>query len=334
MILHLFFRFAYAHWLYLALPFLILISFIRRYYTHQTLYQYSLVSYITTQHTKVSLFPVYILNGLRFLILIIMLILIAKPQLVDQKSKITVEGIDIMMVLDVSGSMIALFDDLKDPRSRLTIAKQEAVRFVDKRHNDAIGLVIFGSYAMTSCPLTLDKTILKSMINAIPTSHNKDSIHDGTVIAQALMTASRRLQKSQTQSKIIILLTDGESTHDFPIEDAIEVAQSFGIKVYTIGIGNHGTSFSYGPFGPIQQATHFNSELLEKVAYETGGKFFDAKKSQDVARIYDEIDRLEKSKYQSDVYTKYYDYFIPIVLSLLFLIFFELIISIFIWAIL
>ncbi len=262
-----------------------------------------------------------------------MLFLIAKPQLIDQKSKITVEGIDIMMVLDVSGSMM-LFDDMKDRRPRITIAKEEAVRFVDKRHNDAIGLVIFGNYAMTSCPVTSDKVMLKTMITSIGISEH-DPLHQGTVISQALITASRRLQTSQAKSKIIILLTDGEpSANDLPIQQAIDIAKTFGIKIYAIGIGSHGVSMQQHQFGIIQRPTHFNTELLEKVAQETGGRFFDAKKSQDIAKIYDEIDRLEKSQYQSDAYTQHYDYFIPFIFGLLFLIFFESIISTFIWAIL
>ena len=262
-----------------------------------------------------------------------MLFLLAKPQLVDKKSKITVEGIDIMMVLDVSGSMNN-FDDLRDRRARIVIAKEEAIRFVDKRHNDAIGLVIFGSYAITSCPLTSDKTMLKSMVTAIGIS-DRDPIHTETAISKALITASRRLQTSQAKSKIIILLTDGEPTaNDLPIQDAIDIANLFGIKIYVIGIGSHGVFFQQGPFGVSQFETDFNTELLEKVAQETGGRFFDAKKAQDIAKVYDEIDRLEKSKYQNDIYTKHYDYFIPFVFGLLSLIFLELIISTFIWAIL
>jgi Ca-activated chloride channel family protein len=262
-----------------------------------------------------------------------MLLLLAKPQLVDQKSKITVEGVDIMLVLDVSGSM-ALFDDMKDNRSRLDIAKEEAINFIKKRHNDAIGLVIFGNYAVTSCPLTFDKTILESMISSIFMSEH-DPIHQATVISQSIITAARRLQKSQTKSKIIILLTDGEpSPNDLPIQEAIDIAKLFGIKVYTIGIGSHGTSYFKHKFATYAHPTQFNTELLEKVSQETGGKFFNAKKSQDVAKVYNEIDRLEKSKIQNDVYTKHYDYFIPIVFGLLMLIFFELIISTYIWAIL
>lgn len=331
--MHLLFRFAYAHWLYIAIPLFILIILIKRYYTRQTLYQYPLVNFIIHHAQKVSLLPVKILYMVRFLILSLMILLLAKPQLVDQKSKVTVEGIDIMMVLDVSGSM-NFFDDIKDNRSRLDIAKQEAINFIKKRHNDAIGIVIFGQYAMTACPLTLDKKILESSISSLFISQH-DSIHSGTVISQAVITASRRLQKSESKSKIIILLTDGEpSEYDFPIEDSIEIAKLLGVKVYTIGIGSRGVAYLKGPFGMTSVPNQFNIELLEKIAEETGGKCFSAKKSQDIAKIYNEIDALEKSKFQSDIYTKYYDYFIPIVFGLLCLILAELLISTCIWAIL
>lgn len=334
MTLHLFFRFAYAHWLYIAIPIFIITILIRRYYTLPTLYKYPLVDFIIKHYKKASLLPAYVLYALRFLILLIMLVLLAKPQLIDKKSKITVEGIDIMMVLDVSGSM-EQFDDLKDRRSRITIAKTEAINFLEKRHNDAIGLVIFGSYALMTCPLTSDKEMLKKMINSITLADN-DPIHQYTVISQSLITACRRLQKSTSKSKIIILLTDGEPTpdKDLPIEDAIDIAKIFGIKIYTIGIGSHGISMQQHQFGIIQRPNNFNTDLLQKVAQETGGKFFDVKKPQDVARVYNEINQLEKSKIQNDAYVQHYDYFIPIIYVLLALIFFELILSIYIWVIL
>lgn len=333
MTLHLFFRFAYSHWLYIAIPFFMLIIFIREYYTRKVLYQYPFVDFIVQQVTVISSFPVKFLYGIRFLILSIMLLLLAKPQLVDQKSSITVEGIDIMMVLDISGSM-RFYDDLKDNRSRLDIAKQEAINFIKRRHNDPIGLVVFGYYAMTSCPLTLDKKILESMISPLFISEY-DPIHQGTVISQSLITACRRLQKSESKSKIIILLTDGSPTeNDLPIEEGIDIAKLFGIKVYSIGIGTHGVCYVKHDFGIEQRKNHFDTKLLEKVAQETGGKFFNAKKSQDIAKIYDEIDRLEKSKLQNNMHTKHRDFFLPIIFGLLLFIGIEVFISTCVWAIL
>ncbi len=332
--MHLFFRFAHISWLYIASLLFIVVLIIRRYYTRHALYQFPLLGYIAHAAVKVRATPAYILYGLRVFSLFLLLILLGKPQIVDRKSKITVEGVDIMMVLDISGSM-GCFDDLKDRRTRLTIAKEEGIRFVEKRYNDAIGLIIFGNYAMMRCPITPDKSMLKRMIQEI-TIRNGDPIHDATVISQAVITAARHLQKSKAASKIIILLTDGEpSPNDFPASEAISIAKSFGIKVYTIGIGNNGLSMQEHPlFGVIQYPSKFDTQLLKSLAEQTGGKFFDAKKVQDVAMIYDEIDRLEKSKYQDNVYMKYDDYFIPIVWLVLLLITLEIIISTFVWTIL
>lgn len=333
-IMHLFVRFAHAHWLYVAIPFFILIIALRHYYTRLTIYQFPLVDYIRQHHKKVSLFPIYSFYMVRLVILLLLLFLLGKPQLIDQKSKFTVEGIDIMMVLDVSRSMTC-FDDMKDRRTRMAIAKEEAARFISKRYNDAIGLVVFGSYAMMRCPLTPDKSMLKSMVQSI-TINNRDPIHDNTVISQAVITAARHLQKSTAATKIIILLTDGEpSQSDFPASEAITIAKTFGIKVYTIGIGNNGLSMQEHPlFGIMQYQNYFDTDLLKSLAEETGGKFFDVKKAQDIAKIYDEIDLLEKSKHQDNVYMKYHDFFIPILWGILMLICGELVVSTFVWTIL
>ena len=332
--MHLFFRFAHAHWLYIAFPFFILILALRHYYTRLALYQFPLINYLSLDSKKISQLPMYSFYFLRLSILLLLLFLVGKPQLIDQKSKITVEGIDIMMVLDISGSM-ACFDDIKDRRPRIAIAKQEAIRFVENRHNDALGLVVFGSYAMMRCPLTADKLMLKTMLESIA-MNNGDSIHEGTVISQAVITAARHLQKSKAASRIIILLTDGEpSQNDFPASEAIAIAKAFGIKVYTIGIGNNGLSMQEHPiFGVIQYKSDFDTDLLKALADQTGGKFFDVKQAQDVAKIYDEIDLLEKSKYQDNIYTKYHDFFIPLLRLLIILIFIELVLSTFVWMIL
>ncbi|MBP6869657.1 VWA domain-containing protein [Candidatus Babeliales bacterium] len=332
--MHLFLRFAYAHWLYFAIPFFILTVAVRHYYSRLTLYQFPLLSYAVQWSNKVSQLPVYSLYSLRFFILLLLLILLGKPQLVDQKSKVTVEGIDIMMVLDISGSMNC-FDDLKDRRTRISIAKQEAVRFVEKRHNDAIGLVLFGNHAIMRCPLTPDKFMLKSILDDVAIRQN-DPIHSGTVISQAVITAARHLQKSKAATRIIILLTDGEpSPNDHDPSEAITIAKAFGIKVYTIGVGNNGLSLQDIPsYGIIQFQNKFDTRLLSLLANQTGGKFFDVKKAQDIATIYDEIDTLEKTKYQDNVYMKYHDFFIPLIWTVLIAIFVELILSTFVWTIL
>ncbi|MGZ6250616.1 MAG: vWA domain-containing protein [Candidatus Chromulinivorax sp.] len=332
--MQLFFRFAYLEWFYAALLFIVALLLIRRYYSRLSLYTFPLTGYVVHHAPVSSYVPSYILYTLRVTILIILAMLVGKPQLVDQKSKVIVEGIDIMTVLDISGSM-ACFDDLKDRRTRIQIAKQEGIRFIEKRHNDAVGLVVFGNYAMLRCPLTPDKNMLKTMIEAISMT-NGDPIHEGTVISQAVITAARHLQKSKAASKVIILLTDGEpSQNDFSPTQAIAIAKSFGIKVYTIGIGNNGLSMQEHPlFGVVQYKNHFDTKLLQMLAQETGGLFFDARKAQDISKIYDEIDALEKTKMQDTIYMKYHDFFVPLLWIVLLLVFVELILSTLVWVIL
>jgi Ca-activated chloride channel family protein len=270
---------------------------------------------------------------MRFLSLLSLLFLIGKPQLVDQKSKVTVEGIDIVMVVDVSNSMV-LFDDLHDQRSRIDTAKKEAISFINKRDNDAIGLVVFGSFAITRCPLTQDKQMITSMIDQLSIDHH-DLISQGTMISQALVAGARRLQKSSAKSKVLILLTDGEtSSQDIPADTALQILQKFGIKVYTIGIGGDYGGLMRDPmFGVRQVGSKLQTDLLKHIAEKTGGKFFEAKKPKDMEIIYKEIDALEKSSYQTDIYSRYFDYFIPIVWFIIILLLIELLAITFLWTI-
>ena len=329
----LFFRFEYIHFLYFIIPLFILIVAARRYFHNKSVYQYPLVGFLVKQYKKLSELPAQILYFLRFFSLMILMILMIKPQLIDKKSKITVEGIDIALVLDVSGSM-QLFDDVHDRRTRIEVAKEEAIRFIDKRDNDAIGLVIFGKYSITRCPLTSDKIMLKSIVEKIDINQN-DGLSQGTVLSQSIVTAARRLQKSKAKSKIMILLTDGAPTQeDIPPQDALNIAEAFGIKIYTIGIGSaEGGLFQDPSFGIRRVGGALNQRLLQVIAEKTGGMFFEAKHPKDVAKIYDTIDSLEKSSYQADIFTKYHDYFMPLLWLAICLIMVELFLSTFFWTI-
>jgi len=265
---------------------------------------------------------------MRSLVLLLLAFLIAKPQLVDSHSKLKVEGIDIVLAIDVSGSM-QIQDHKDDQRSRIEIAKAEAIRFIEKRDNDAIGLVIFGADAVSRCPLTLDKTILKKMvydldIGVIPP--------DGTVISTALVTAVNRLRSSKAKSKVIILLTDGEpSQGDMPVPIAIDVAKKLGIKVYTVGIGSdEERSFMHPLYGPIV-LPKVNSELLTKISAQTGGQFFMARSAKDMREIYDKIDSLERTEIEAPVFSNFLDIFVPIVWFICAVLMLELLLSSFIW---
>lgn len=331
--MQLLFRFAYPYILGIGLAVVFLAILYKKYWQQKTVYKYTLLSYIVQRSSASTQMPSWILYLVRLSSVLILALLVAKPQLIDQKSKISVEGIDIVVTLDVSGSML-FFDDLKDRRPRIEVAKKEAIRFIKKRDNDSIALVNFGKYALTRCPLTQDKKMLISAIEQIKINPS-GSMANGTMLSQAIVAGARRLQKSKASSKVIILLTDGEpSIGDMLPEDALSVAQKFGIKIYTIGIGGQGGLMNDPFFGVRKVGGGLRKDLLIKFAQQTGGKFFEAKKPKDLAKIYDEIDALEKTQYEADVYAQYLDYFMPLIWFVLILLLFELLVTTFVWTML
>jgi len=329
--------FHFAQLSYLIIFAIILVGLIAyRLFLHApTVYRYSLADFIATKKLAASFFPVQFFFWVRAVALFLMVILIGKPQLVDTQSKVSINGIDIVLALDVSGSM-ELFDDLQDRRTRIDVAKQEALKFIDKRVNDAIGLIIFGRYAFASCPITLDKGILKSVVEKLQIGKPSHDMQMATMLSQGLVTACLRLQNSQATSKVIVLLTDGApSPGDLPIEDAISIAKEIGVKVYTIGIGSDQGAFMSHPLMGLQRVdTPLNKPLLKKIATETGGKFFEAKNPKDLAHIYDTIDKLEKTKAEAEIYHNYKDYFLPILWVIIALTLFELFVATWVWFIL
>jgi Ca-activated chloride channel family protein len=229
-------HFAYGIWTFVsALVVVIAAALYRLIWYRSTSYTYSLTSFLSRKNFA-SYHPYKkILFALHVMCLLLLAFLLAKPQLADTSSKVHGEGIDIIVVLDVSGSML-FFDDPRNPKARIDIAKEEALRFVDKRTSDPIGLVIFGREAVSRCPLTLDKHILKDIISHLQIGVIRE---DGTVLAKGMMVAASRLKNSKSKSKIMILLTDGEpSPEDSSPDQAIDMAEKMGIKVYTIGIGD------------------------------------------------------------------------------------------------
>lgn len=233
---------------------------------------------------------------------------LARFQTPDERSKIPVQGVDIMLVLDTSQSMM-IFDDPKDRRTRLDVARDEALRFIDKRENDPIGLVIFSGVAVSRCPLTLDKGILKEILHETTTA---TITAPGTVLSRAILTAANRLKKSTAKNKIMIVLTDGEPTgNDTRPELSIDLAKKLGIKIYTVGIGSEqGGWFDDPMYGMVRVQSVFNVPLLEKFADETSGQFFHARNPADMVAIYDTIDRLERTEYETPIYARYAEHFI------------------------
>lgn len=322
-----FVRFAWlpAVFILLTIVFIVALARIKR---KKTKYRYSLGN-MFKQESLGSTHPhKKIFWLLRFCTLVVLAFLIARPQIVDSRSNIQVDGIDIVLVLDASGSM-TLADLEGDTRSRFEIAKQEAVRFASKRDNDAIGLVIFANDALSRCPITSDKHVVCNMIRELQIG---DINQDGTLLATAMVTAANRLKHSKAKSKVMILLTDGEpSQHDMSSEIAIEIAQKLGIKVYTIGIGSDQDAIVIHPFLGRVPKPKVNSQLLTLIAQKTGGKFFMAYDAADMRKIYETIDALERTKHETPIFSKYYDLFLPVTLGLMGFISIELLLSTFAW---
>lgn len=219
-------------------------------------------------------------------------IALARPQTSDRWSNQTTEGIDIVMSLDISSSMLA--EDLKP--NRLEAAKKVATHFINERPNDNIGLVLFSGESFTMCPLTTNHSQLINLMSGVKSG----MIEDGTAIGSGLATAVNRLKDSQAKSKVIILLTDGSNNRGAiaPVT-AGEIAKTFGIRIYTIGVGKQGMA-PYPvktPYGIQYQdiEVDIDEPTLQQIADVTGGKYFRATDNKSLAQIYDDIDKLEKS---------------------------------------
>ncbi|HEY8388403.1 MAG TPA: VWA domain-containing protein [Parasegetibacter sp.] len=240
-----------------------------------------------------------------------LILALARPQQRNLEEQVTGEGIDIMLCLDVSGSMLAQ-DFIPN---RLEAAKEVAANFVESRPTDRIGLVIFSGESFTQCPLTSDRKMLISQIFNIRSGF----LEDGTAIGSGLATSVDRLRSSASATKIVILLTDGENNGGMiDPSTAKEIAKTLGVKVYTIGVGTEGTAPvpHRTPMGVIMQMEKVNidEKLLTEIANETGGKYFRAKDKNALQKIYNEIDQLEKSKVEITTYRRAIEKFHPLVI--------------------
>ncbi len=268
----------------------------------------------------------FLLFLLRLTLLIVLCLSIARLQSPDERSKIPVQGVDIMLVLDTSESMNAPESE-EGKKTRMDTAREEALKFIDKRDNDPIGLVIFSGVAVSRCPLTLDKRVLKEILNETTTSTLPVP---GTVLSRAIFTAANRLKKSTAKSRIMIVLTDGVPTGDIDPRLAIDLAKKLGIKVYTIGIGSEETEWIDHPFyGRVQT---LNIALLKTIAEETGGQFFLARNASEMERVYDTIDKLERTDYETPIFSRYFEYFMPTMSIALALLMLEIILTSLLWV--
>jgi Ca-activated chloride channel family protein len=235
------------------------------------------------------------LQALRWIVMGLLIVALARPQQRWYEEKIDAEAIDIMLAMDISPSMLSR-DFNPD---RLAVAKQLSTDFVQQRKYDAMGLVAFSGGAFTHCPLTNDHNILRAFINNLQVGR----LPDGTAIGMGLIAAVNRLKDSPAKSKVVILMTDGEdNTGQVGPMKAAEIARSLGIKVYTVGLGNDGKVMSpsaksiLGTYIYTARNMVLDTQLLEAIAARTGGKFYRARSSNDLKGIYAEIDQLEKTK--------------------------------------
>ena len=266
----------------------------------------------------------HLLFVLRLLAIIFIIVALARPQTMYEEQNTEGEGVDIVLCIDVSGSMTA--QDLTP--NRLEAAKKVAIDFVNKRVTDRIAVVIFSGESFTQCPLTTDHPVLISAIENI----RNGLLEDGTAIGSGLGTSVDRLRTSKSKSKVVILLTDGENNGGLiDPETAKEIAKAFQVKVYTIGVGTEGYAPmpTNTPMGIVMQQgkVSIDEKLLKQIAAETGGKYFRAKDNEGLTGIYAGINQLEKSKVEITNRTRTTEKFFPFVIAALALLFFEMLLK-------
>lgn len=249
---------------------------------------------------------------LRCLAVALVIVALARPQSSSKASNVTTEGISIVVSLDISESMLA--EDLRP--NRIEAAKKVAVDFIGGRPTDLIGLVIFGGEAFTQCPLTSDHAVITNLMKDIETG----MLAQGTAIGEGLATAVARVKDAKTKNKVIILITDGvNNAGSVPPLTAGEIARTFGIRVYTIGVGTKGTA-PYPvqtPFGRQYQnvEVQIDEQLLTQIANATDGKYFRATNNKKLQSIFEEIDKMEKTKIEVTEFKRYTEEYLPWLLA-------------------
>lgn len=243
---------------------------------------------------------------LRTVAIIMVILILARPQTTDNWQNTEIEGIDIMLAVDVSTSMLA--EDLKP--NRLEAAKQVASEFINGRPNDNIGLTIFAGESFTQCPLTVDHGVLLNLFNSIKGDiAQRGLIEDGTAIGMGIANAVTRLKDSKAKSKVIILLTDGSNNRgDISPLTAAEIAKQFGIRIYTIGVGTNGTApypmQAYAGTQYVNVPVEIDEKTLTEIAGTTNGNYFRATSNSKLKEVYQEIDKLEKTKLNVKEFSK------------------------------
>jgi Ca-activated chloride channel family protein len=294
-------------WFLFVIPLLLAYYIYRNNRSHASL-KLSTAGFFTDSRNTFRHWLRHILFAMRLAVIALVIIVIARPQNVDKWQSSTTEGIDIVLALDVSGSMLAR-DFSPD---RLEASKNVATEFISGRPYDRIGLTVFSGESFTQCPLTTDHAVLINLLREIKSG----MIEDGTAIGVGLATAINRIKDSDAISKVIILLTDGvNNMGSIDPMTAAGIAHTFGIRVYTIGVGSRGYA-DYPvqtPFGTRYQKmqVEIDEELLKEIADLTGGRYFRAVDNTSLQQVYSEIDKLEKSKIETREHSRREEVFMP-----------------------
>ena len=306
---HIYFSQPAWFWLFLLVPLLVWWELGRSDGAQATVMVSSILPFRGARSWKNTLRPLPFI--FRLLALSCLIIALARPQSHNDEQLVNGEGIDIVLCLDISGSMLA--QDFAP--NRMEAAKNVAQEFIDNRPTDRIGLVIFSGESFTMCPLTTDRSVLKAQLAQVQSG----LLEDGTAIGSGLATGVDRLRSSPSKSKVIILLTDGENNGGLiDPNTAKEIAKEVGVRVYTIGMGTEGFAPVpiQTPGGIVMQREKVNidEKLLTQIATETGGRYYRAKDNESLKNIYSEIDKLEKSRIEVTTLRRYTEQFYPFAL--------------------
>lgn len=302
---HINFAYPWLLWLLLLLP-LMIVWYVLRQKQQQSALKLSTLSIYKKQSTVKNTL-IHLPFVIRLLTVALLILAIARPQSKNDEERVEGEGIDIMLCMDVSGSMLA--EDFTP--NRMEAAKEVAVKFIEGRKTDRIGLVIFSGESFTQCPLTTDHGVLISQVYGV----RSGVLQDGTAIGSGLATGVERLKKSESKSKVVVLLTDGENNGGLiDPATAMEIAKTFNVKVYTIGVGTEGFATmpqqsAGGGITRTQEKVNIDEKLLKEIARQTGGAYFRATDNESLQNIYSQIDHLEKTKIETSRFAKYAEEF-------------------------
>ena len=302
---------SFAHpeffWLFLLIPGMAYVYFFRE-NNRLSDFRFPTIEHVKTLSKSARVRLRHIPFVFRVVGLSLLIVALARPQSFDSESKRSIEGIDIVLCIDISTSMAA--EDLKP--NRLEAAKKVAADFVEKREHDRIAVVPFAAESFTQVPLTTDHAVVLSLLSKI----QMKMVEDGTAIGMALATAANRLRESHAKSKVVILMTDGQNNRgEIDPVTAAQAAQALGVRIYAIGVGTRGLA-PYpveSVFGKRYQNVQVNidEDMLKEIANLTGGRYYRATDDASLAHIYDEIDRLERTKIQVEEYKETAELFAP-----------------------